>query len=150
MEKLQKEGKLKKQTTDSTRVNSLLESAYKNLKGAEKIMNEFEEISFKSAYEGLLQISRAVLGINGYRTDDGEQHKTTFLVAGAILGDEFLNLVQKIDRYRIRRNNSVYEPTLPITKAEAENILKTSKEYWKLVRRYLEEKDPQLKLFELS
>ena len=150
MEKLLKEGKIKKQTTDSTRVNSLLESAYKNFVCAAKILDEFEETSFKSAYEGLLQISKAILGINGYRTDDGEQHKTTFLVAGAILGDEFSDLILKIDKYRIRRNNSVYEPTFPITKSEAENILNTSKNYWKAVREYLEKKDPQLKLFALE
>lgn len=110
-------------------------------------MKSFEEVAFKAAYDGLLQISRVVLLLNGYRPDDGEQHKTTFVVAGAILGGKFIKLINRINIYRVKRNNCVYDPKGLITKTETENIIKTAKEYWSSVRIYLKNKNPQLELF---
>lgn len=86
--------------------------------------------------------------MNGFRPDDGEQHKTTFLVAGALLGDDFSELIGKIDRYRIKRNNAVYQPIDFISKSEAEGIIKSSKEYWFSVKKYLKDKNKQLELFD--
>ncbi|MFA6528012.1 MAG: hypothetical protein WCT46_00555 [Candidatus Gracilibacteria bacterium] len=145
---LERQGKLKKQNTRVDFLNALLYSAHRNLKAASANINSFEEVAFKAAYDGLLQISRVVLLLNGYRPDDGEQHKTTFIVAGAILGDRFVTLINRINIYRVKRNNCVYDPKGLITKTETENIIKTSKEYWGLVRIYLKNKDPQLELFD--
>ena len=146
--KLENQGKLKRQPTKPDYLNSLLHAAQRNFKAALANVDDFEEVAFKSAYEGLLQISRVVLLINGYRPDDGGQHKTTFMVAEAILGKDFKKLINRIDIYRIKRNNSIYEPTGLITKTEAKNILKTAKEYWNKVKKYLKEKDDQLELFD--
>jgi len=85
--------------------------------------------------------------LNGYRPDDGEQHKTTFLVAGKLLGKEYNDLVSKIQRFRIKRNICIYEPKGLINKNEIEAIYRVFKEFWRKVRIYLKEKNPQLKLF---
>jgi hypothetical protein len=34
------------------------------------------------------------------RPDDGEQHKTTFLAAGMIMGSEFDDIIRKIQKFR--------------------------------------------------
>ena len=147
--KLLEEGKIKKQETDINYLNGLLSAAHQNFSAAKyNFDGEFMDTAFKSAYDGLLQISRVILLLNGYRPDDGEQHKTTFLVAGAFLGKEFDDLIAKIDRYRIKRNNAVYQPINFISKSEVSGILESSKEFWIAVKKYLKENNNQLELFD--
>ncbi len=148
LNKLIKEGKIKKQDTDVNYLNGLLNSAQGNFSSAKYNLNgNFYDTAFKSTYDGLLQISRTILLLNGYRPDDGEQHKTTFLVAGTILGKELEELIGRIDRYRIKRNRAIYQPITFISRKESEDILKTAKEYWHSAKRYLKEKNLQLELF---
>ncbi|MBN1494819.1 hypothetical protein JW911_03745 [Candidatus Peregrinibacteria bacterium] len=149
LQNLENQGKLKKQQTGIDYINDLLYAAFRNLKASEANLVSFEETAFKAAYDGLLQISRAVLLINGYRPDDGEQHKTTFEVASHFLGPKFVKLIQRINFYRVTRNNCIYNPRGIITRTEAENILKTSKDFWGKVRLYLKSLSPQLELFEI-
>ena len=144
------EGKVKRQSTDTSHLNASLHAAAQNFSAAKyNLAGGYPDTAFKSAYDGLLQISRVILLLNGFCPDDGEQHKTTFRIAGAILGKEFDDLISKIDRYRIKRNNIVYTPLTPISKSEAESILKSSEEYWHKVRGYLKSKSKQLELFDL-
>jgi uncharacterized protein (UPF0332 family) len=149
LNKLLKEGKIGRQDVDTSFLNGLLSGAHQNFLAAKyNLDGGFADTAFKSAYDGLLQISRVILFLNSFRPDDGEQHKTTFLVAGALLGDNFSELIGKIDRYRIKRNNAVYQPMDFISRSEAEGILKSSKEYWFAVKKYLKDKNKQLELFE--
>lgn len=64
----------------------------------------------KVVYDSLLQIGRLILLMNGYRPDDGEQHKATFLVAGELLGEDYHNLIRRIQKFRIKRNDCIYDP----------------------------------------
>lgn len=149
LNKLLKEGKIKKQDVDINYLNGLLNAAHQNFLAAKyNLDGDYSGTAFKSAYEGLLQISRVILFLNGYRPDDGEQHKTTFLVTRVFLGKDFKELVEKIDRYRIKRNKAVYQPIDFISKNEAVGILESAEEYWRLVKNYLKEKNKQLELFD--
>jgi len=149
LDKLLEEGKIREQDTDINYLNGLLVSAKQNFLSAKyNLKGGFYETAFKSAYDGLLQISRVILLFNGYRPDDGEQHKTTFMVAGAILGKELEELIGRIDRYRIKRNRAVYQPTNFMSKSEAEGVLGAAEEYWHSVKKYLKAKSRQLKMFD--
>jgi uncharacterized protein (UPF0332 family) len=148
LNELIKAGKLKKQATDIHYLNGLLEAAKRNFEAAALVKSKVDEAAFKLIYDGLLQVSRVVVMLNGYHPDDGEQHKTTFTVAGELMGSGFRELIDKIQRFRIKRNNCVYEPTGLITKNEVEAILDTAKEYWPKVKKYLQARNPQLQLFE--
>lgn len=149
LNKLLKEGKIRRQKTDIDFLNGLLSAAHQNFSAAKyNLSGGFADTAFKSAYDGLLQISRVILFLDGFRPDDGEQHKTTFLIAGAMLGDDFIELIEKIDRYRIKRNNAIYQPIDFISKSEAEGILNSAKEYWFEVKKYLKNKNNQLELFD--
>lgn len=143
------EGKVKQQDSDINALNGLLEAAHHNFSAARyNLEGEFLDTAFKSAYDGMLQISRVILFLNGYRPVGKDQHKTTFLVAGFFLGDEFTELIEKIDHYRVKRNNAIYQPIDLISKSEAEGILESAKEYWSAVKKYLKEKNKQLELFD--
>ena len=148
LERLSKEGKLKPQKADIDYLNALLDAARRNFEAALVIRGRVDEAAFKLFYDGLLQISRVVVLLKGYRPDDGEQHKTTFFAAGEILGPEYEDLIRKMQRLRIKRNICIYDPKDLIGKSETDAIHKTAKKFWSMVRIYLEKANPQLKLFE--
>lgn len=149
LNKLLREGKIKRQETDVNYLNGLISAAHQNFLAAKyNLDGGFPDTAFKSAYDGLLQISRVILFLNGCRSDDGEQHKTTFLIAGAFLGNEFSELIGKLDRCRIKRNNAVYRPLDFISKSEVVGILEAAKEYWLAAKNYLKSKNKQLELFD--
>lgn len=148
LDKLINEGKLRKQETDIRYLNKLIHAAKRNFVASSLVKGKIDEAAFKLCYDGLLQIGKVMLLINGYRTDDGEQHKTTFFVAGKILGSEYSMLIQKIQKYRIKRNTCIYDPEIFITKAEAKNIHLTAQKFWSEVKVYLSRKNSQLELFD--
>lgn len=93
LNQLVKEGKLQRQDTGVDYLNSLLNAAKRNFEAAALVKGKIDEAAFKLVYDGLLQIGRFILLLNGYRPDDGEQHKTTFLVAGELLGKKYNGLI---------------------------------------------------------
>ena len=64
-----------------------------------------------------------------------------------ILGDGFSDLIINFDKMRRKRNQFTYEPLLPLSKREAKNALKVADLFFKNVKRYFDEKNPQQKLF---
>lgn len=148
LNRLVREGKLKSQETDIGYIQNLLDAAKRNFAAASLIEGKIDEAAFKLFYDGLLQIGRVILIINGYRPDDGEQHKTTFMVAGEFLGDEYTRIIKKIQKYRVKRNYCMYDPKILVSRGETEAIHKTAQEFWQMVRLYLSDKDTQLKLFD--
>lgn len=145
--KLAREGKLRRQKADSDYLNDMLDAAHRNFEAARFVQGKVDEAAFKLFYDGLLQVSRVIVLSRGYRPDDGEQHKTTFLAAREILGPDYEEFIKKIQKFRIKRNDCIYDPRGWIGKAEAEAIHKTAKEFWDKVRAYLEKENPQLNLF---
>lgn len=148
LDKLIREGKLRSQKADTPYLNDLLEAAHRNFEAARLLQGRVDEAAFKLYYDGLLQVGRAVLLLNGLRPDDGEQHKTTFLAAGMILGPGLEDLIRKIQKFRIKRNESLYDPQGLVGASEAQAIYLTAKAFWNEVRSHLLKADPQLKLFE--
>jgi hypothetical protein len=148
LDKLIREGKLRPQKAEAAFLNDLLEAAHRNFEAARLLHGRVDEAAFKLYYDGLLQVSRTVLLLEGLRPDDGEQHKTTFLAAGMIMGSEFDDLIRKIQKFRIKRNVCIYDPKGLVGRSEAEAIYQTSRAFWGKVRIFLKSVDPQLKLFE--
>jgi len=148
LNRLLREGKLKRQSTDNIYLNHLLDAARRNFEAASLVKEKFEEAAFKLAYDGMLQIGRVILLVNGYRPDDGEQHKTTFIVAGELLGSDFKSLILKIQKFRMKRNDCIYDPRGLISGSDSEAIYKTARQFWQKVRIYLRKRNPQLELFE--
>jgi hypothetical protein len=148
LKKLIHEVKLRRQETDIVYLQNLLDAAKRNFDAASLIKGKIDDAAFKLFYDGLLQLGRVILLLNGLRPVDGEQHKTTFTVTGEFLGKDFVDLINKIQRYCIKRNDCVYDPKVLISRVETEAIHKTAQEFWRRIRLYLSEKDPQLRLFE--
>lgn len=67
LDKLTKEGKLKRQSTSINYINNLLEAAKRNFDAANLIKKDVGEAAYKLMYDGLLQIGRVIMLLNGYR-----------------------------------------------------------------------------------
>jgi len=128
-------------------LHALLSASQRNLEAAKANLDSFEETAFKAAYDAMLQVARVVVLSAGYRPIDGEQHKTTFAAAGVILGKDFEGLIRKIQSFRIKRNNCVYDPLGFVSYAEAKAIINVCVQFWNLTREYLQKQSSQLELF---
>jgi len=125
----------------------MLDAARKNFDAALATRAIAEEAAFKLFYDGILQISRVVVLLNGYRPDDGEQHKTTFYAAGEILGPEYEELIKKMQKFRVKRNACIYDPTELIGKSETDAIHKTARKFWSMGSCPLPVMSPNFRLF---
>ena len=148
LKKLESEGFLRKEKIGTDQVRALLMSALKNITASEKTLTIDEEACYTMAYNAMLKTARALVFLNGYRPSDGRQHMTTIEVAGEILGKEFSDLIHMFDKMRRKRNQFIYEPTLPLSLTQAKHAMKTAKKFHEKVKRFLNARYPQLKLFE--
>jgi uncharacterized protein (UPF0332 family) len=148
LKNLESSGLLKKEKIGIDQIKALLMSASKNIYASEKNFTIDEEACYTLAYNAMLKIARALVFLQGYRPSDSQQHKTTIEVAGELLGKKFSELINMFDLMRKKRNQFTYDPMLPISLTEAKNALKTANEFHRKVKAFLDEKYPQLKLFE--
>ena len=140
-------GFLKAELIGLDQIKALIINAEKNFSAAKKNLNIDEETSYTMAYLAMLKVARALIFLQGFRPDDGQQHKTTIDVAGKILGPDFNNLINRFDRMRRKRNEFTYDPLLPLSKTETENALKTAEEFFKIVKNHFAESNSQKTLF---
>jgi uncharacterized protein (UPF0332 family) len=139
-------GLIKKQAIDFKQIKNLLLRAKKDLVVAKKNLAIDEEVTYNYAYLAMLRCGRALMFLNGYRPDDGAQHKTVIDFVAVILGSTFTNLINKFDIMRRKRNQFTYEPLLPISRTEAENALKSAEEFVDKATELVKKENPQLEL----
>jgi len=139
------QGLIKKQKVDFSQIKALLLRAQKNIVAAKANLKIDEEVTYNYAYLAMLRCGRSMVFMKGYRSVDGQQHKTIIELSGEILGEEFKSIVKKFDRMRRKRNQFTYDPFLPVSKIEAENALKTAEEFVKIVLKLVQKENPQLR-----
>jgi uncharacterized protein (UPF0332 family) len=140
-------GLLKKENIGLDQVKTYLNNASKNLKNARPILEIDTESGFDSAYKSILKSGRALIFLYGYRPDDGQQHKTTIDLIRLILKDYSDETIMNIDKMRKKRNQLMYAPAPGISEQEAEKFIKTAEYFLGAVNDFLDDKNPQLKLF---
>jgi len=138
-------GLIKKQKIDFSQIEALLLRAQKDIVAAKANLKIDEEVTYNYAYLAMLRCGRSMVFIKGYRSVDGQQHKTIIELSGDILGGKFKSIVKKFDRMRRKRNQFTYDPFLPVSKIEAENALKTAEEFVKIVLKLVQKENPQLR-----
>jgi len=139
------QGLIKKQKTDLSQIEALLLRAQKDIVAAKANLEIDEEVTYNYAYLAMLRCGRSIVFMKGYRSVDGQQHKTIIELSGEILGKEFKNIIKKFDRMRRKRNQFTYDPFIPVSKIEAKNALKTAEEFVKIVLKLVQKENPQLR-----
>lgn len=145
-DKLQKEGRIRKQRTGFTQVEDLLRQAILDLKEAKKIAHIAERATYLLAYMAMLKAGRALLLLKGYAPSGGGQHKTIVEITTSILGIQFQNLTNQFDTMRRKRHKITYEAGMLLSSSEVQKAFSDS---ILLVQKILEEvksQNPQLKL----
>lgn len=138
-------GLIKKQGVNFNQIDALLFRAKKDLIASKANLEIDEEVTYNYAYLAMLRCGRAIMFMEGYRPTDGRQHKTVIEFTGKILGEKFINIVKKFDNMRRKRNQFTYDPSLPVSKLEAKNALKTAEEFIKKIIELVKKENPQQK-----
>ena len=140
------QGLIKKQKVDFSHIEALLLRAQKDIIAAKANLKIDEEVTYNYAYLAMLRCGRSIVFMKGYRSVDGQQHKTIIELSGDVLGEKFKNIIKKFDRMRRKRNQFTYNPFIPVSKTEAENALMSAEEFVKIVLKLVQKENPQLGL----
>ncbi len=140
------QGLIKKQKVDFSHIEALLLRAQKDIIAAKANLKIDEEVTYNYAYLAMLRCGRSIVFMKGYRSVDGQQHKTVIELSGDVLGEKFKNIIKKFDRMRRKRNQFTYDPFIPVSKTEAENALMSAEEFVKIVLKLVQKENPQLGL----
>ena len=138
------QGLIKKQKVDFSHIEALLLRAQKDIIAAKANLKIDEEVTYNYAYLAMLRCGRSIVFMKGYRSVDGQQHKTIIELSGDVLGEKFKNIIKKFDRMRRKRNQFTYDPFIPVSKIEAENALMSAEEFVKIVLKLVQKENPQL------
>lgn len=144
--KLQKEGKIRKQKAGIIQVEALLKDAMSDLKEATVIAQLAERATYMLAYVAMLKAGRALLLSNGYIPDDGAQHKTVVEITSAILGNKYKSLTEQFESMRRKRNEMTYGAGILLTKSEAQIAFSDAIFLVKNILIEIKSKNPQLEL----
>ena len=151
IQKLKKQGKIKKQKAGIVQIEALLKEAILDLREAKKISHIAERATYLLAYMAMLKAGRALLLFKGYMPDDGAQHKTVVEVTSAILGDKFKNPTEQFETMRRKRNEMTYEAGSLLSKSEAQKAFSDAISLVEGILSEVKSQNPQLELkFELD
>ncbi|MGB9598901.1 MAG: HEPN domain-containing protein [Minisyncoccales bacterium] len=125
-------------------VERALGKAYKCLKAAELLLKkDVDESVFKEAYDAMLLAGRALMFSLGLRPRTVGSHTITINFCWEYLGADFKTLIEKFRKMKKKRNYLVYGIGLVISRTEAENALKTAKEFVGKISKLIQKKSPQ-------
>lgn len=111
---------------------------------AEKLLLIDEGHAYETAYTAMLHAARAFMFSKGYRPTAHFQHKTVVDFAFHYLDEKYKTLVDHFDRMRKARNNLIYEPwKTNITLTDAENALKTARDFIMIIKTTIRKQNPQ-------
>ena len=67
--------------------------------------------------------------------------------AEGVIGKDYRILVKKFDKMRRKRHYLIYGIGLAISKTEAKNAVKSAEDFLKIIKDFVQKKNPQKKLF---
>ncbi len=144
--KLVKEGRLKKQKAGFVQVEALLKEAALDLEEADKIKGIAQRATYLLAYIAMLKAGRGLLLLNGYRPDDGAQHRTVVEMTGVILGKKYIDLVEHFETMRRKRNDLTYEAGTLLSDIEAKQAFSDALSLVKGILKEIKLNNPQLEI----
>lgn len=146
-QKFIEEGLLRKEKIGFDQINKVLERAHRSIKSAKTLIKDGdEEGGFQFAYEAMLLSGRALVFSYGLRTRTIGSHKIVVDFTEKILGKQYEILTRKFNKMRKKRNYLIYGIGLSISKTEAENAIRTAKEFIEKIKEIIQKKNPQKKL----
>src|SRR3989338_10022329 len=121
---------------DENLVKNAMQLAERDIKTANNIYNNNDfDCAFSIAYNAMLQAGRALMFSESYRPKGEYKHVSVIEFVKQKFGNEFADkILFMFNKIRKKRHIAVYEQVNIISKGEAENALKTAKEFVKKVK----------------
>lgn len=139
-----KKGRLKQQRVNLRQIEKQLSRATKDLETARLLLAKDPEWAATIAYHAMLRAGRSLLFSKGYLPADGAQHRTVVELTHHLLGKHYVDLVERFERMRRKRNLFFYESDPFGTRTEAENALKAAAGLVRAIQETLRKENPQL------
>lgn len=146
IDRLVKEGKLRRQKAGITQVEALLKQAILDLQEAQKILPIVEQATYVMAYMAMLKAGRALLLNKGYVPDDGAQHRTVVEITSVLLGRQYRSITDQFETMRRKRNEMTYEPGVLVSKKESQKAFTDGIHLIKRILVEVKKDNPQLEL----
>jgi uncharacterized protein (UPF0332 family) len=129
-------GKIKKQKAGKDQIVALIERSKKDIEVAKLNLKIDYYTSFTTAYNSMLKAGRALVLFQGYRTDDGSQHKTTVDFCSFFIDKKMSKLINSFDRMRRTRNTISYDPFYydDFEKEDVEIAIENAEEFLKVIK----------------
>jgi uncharacterized protein (UPF0332 family) len=147
LEKFVKENKLKKEKgINFDQIQKRLERAQTDINNAKMLLRIDQIGAFRMAYDSMLQAGISLLLSFGYRPVVNGFHKTIVNFTKEVLGEDYAILTKKFDQMRKNRHEAIYDIII-ISDKEAEDSIKTAKELFNRIIKYIKKNNPQKELF---
>jgi len=127
--------KLKPHTVDWAQIERFLASADRKLASAHKILAFDEEACLQQAYEAMLRASMGFMFSHGFRAKSQPGHHIAIIefVRGRI-DAKHAGLLTVLDHLRRKRNMALYDDTGFVSHHEAEEALKSARNFIDVIR----------------
>ena len=111
--------------------------AFRDLRVAQKNLQEDYDWAFAIAYNAILQAGRAFMLSKGYRPRGEGQHKTVLKFIELSLGKDFTERARFLDTMRTKRHRVIYDEPELICESEVKFAIKIAKEFVGFVKQKL-------------
>lgn len=140
---LLKQGVIKRCPVDYKAIRDLVKRANKDLKTARRNLSEDQECAYDCAYNAMLRLGLALMSSGGFRPDIKNKHQNIVKYVSAVLGNEYIKLINDYDFMRRKRNKFLYEPGIPCSTKEAEDAIKIAEQFTGRIVQLIKETMPQ-------
>ena len=113
----------------------------RDLKDA-KLDDLSDDRRFATAYNAVLQLTKIVVALQGYRVTGMWHHQTAFQALEIAMGRSIIPLSTYFDLCRRQRNQVDYDMANAATEAEADLLVQKAEEFQRLVESWIRKKHP--------
>ncbi len=110
-------------------VVDLLKVAQRDLATSGEVLESAHEWAYAIAYNAMLQVGRAFMFQEGYRSRGEGHHLKVIKFLRAGLDPEFASTINVMDRMRRKRNRSMYDMVGAISNKEAGEAVETARNF---------------------
>jgi uncharacterized protein (UPF0332 family) len=132
-ERLERDGRIRREDVEPVEIAAALDHAASDLAAAQHNLGTSDDWALTAAHNAALQAARAYMYATGYRPAAAEGHKTAFAFLRLSL-TAHRDLIDFLDRVRVKRHVAVYDETGTVTRTEAEQAIRRATEFVGIVR----------------
>jgi uncharacterized protein (UPF0332 family) len=137
-DELIKQDRIRSYKAAQDEIGRLLSIAKRDLKAAQRNLDDDPDWAYSMAYNALLQASRAVILTEGYRPRGPDQHATVVAFIREKFQEINPTLTDFFDQMRRKRHRLIYETVGLVSRSETQQVIKQTNGYLEILRKLIE------------